>query len=68
VHDDGVGQSIGVPQPLGKTFRSDFTLAEKTARIINFRNNLITITEGNQVKKFREEDGWLLQSLSISIF
>jgi predicted permease len=56
-HDDGIGKSQGVPQPLGKTFRNDFTLAEKTARIINFRNNLITITQGNQVKKFNEEDG-----------
>ncbi|MDR6943221.1 ABC transporter permease [Mucilaginibacter pocheonensis] len=56
-HDDGVGRSHGVPQPLGKTFRNDFTLAEKTARVINFRNNLITITKGNEVKKFKEEDG-----------
>ncbi|WPU91093.1 ABC transporter permease [Mucilaginibacter sabulilitoris] len=56
-HDDGIGRSQGVPQPLGKTFRSDFTLAEKTARVINFRNNLITITKGNDVKKFREESG-----------
>ena len=56
-HDDGIGKSNGVPQPLGKTFRNDFTLAEKTARVINFRDNLITITEGNEVKKFREENG-----------
>jgi putative ABC transport system permease protein len=56
-HDDGIGRSNGVPQPLGKTFRNDFTLAEKTARVINFRNNLITITKGNEVKKFREENG-----------
>ncbi|WP_295713222.1 ABC transporter permease [Mucilaginibacter sp.] len=56
-HDDGVGKSNGVPQPLGKTFRSDFTLGEKTARVINFHNPLITITKGNEVKKFQEEDG-----------
>jgi len=56
-HDDGIGKSNGVPQPLGKTFRNDFTLAEKTARVINFRDNLITITKGNEVKKFREENG-----------
>ncbi|MEN0055931.1 MAG: ABC transporter permease [Mucilaginibacter sp.] len=56
-HDDGIGRSQGVPQPLGKTFRNDFTLAEKTARVINFRNNLITITKGNEVKKFKEEIG-----------
>ena len=56
-HDDGIGKSNGVPQPLGKTFRSDFTLGEKTARVINFHNPLITITKGNEVKKFQEEDG-----------
>jgi len=56
-HDDGIGRSQGVPQPLGKTFRNDFALAEKTARVISFHDNLITITQGNQVKKFNEEDG-----------
>jgi putative ABC transport system permease protein len=56
-HDDGIGKSNGVPQPLGKTFRNDFALGEKTARVINFRNPLITITKGNDVKKFQEEDG-----------
>ncbi|MBB6109377.1 ABC-type antimicrobial peptide transport system, permease component [Mucilaginibacter lappiensis] len=56
-HDDGIGRSHGVPQPLGKTFRNDFTLAEKTARVISFHDNLITITQGNQVKKFKEDNG-----------
>jgi putative ABC transport system permease protein len=56
-HDDGIGKSNGVPQPLGKTFRNDFTQAEKTARVINFNNSLITITKGSEVKKFREEAG-----------
>jgi putative ABC transport system permease protein len=56
-HDDGVGQSPGVPQPLGKAFRTEFALGERTARTISFHNNLITITNGNQIKKFNEEDG-----------
>ncbi|MDB5155572.1 MAG: FtsX-like permease family protein [Mucilaginibacter sp.] len=56
-HDDGVGQSQGTPQPLGKAFRSEFAIGEKTARIISFHNNLITITKGNELKKFNEEDG-----------
>ncbi|SDP70112.1 duplicated orphan permease [Mucilaginibacter sp. OK268] len=56
-HDESVGRSQGVPQPLGKTFRNDFALAEQTARAISFHDNLITITQGNQVKKFNEEDG-----------
>src|SRR4051794_9086684 len=41
-HDQSVAKSSGIPQPLAKAFRSDFTLAEKTARVINFRDNLIT--------------------------
>jgi putative ABC transport system permease protein len=56
-HDDVVGKSQGVPQPLGKTFRNDFALAEKIGRVISFHDNLITITQGNQVKKFNEEEG-----------
>jgi putative ABC transport system permease protein len=56
-HDDGVGQSPGVPQPLGKAFRTESALGERTARTISFHNNLITITNGNQIKKFNEEDG-----------
>ncbi|WP_184550761.1 ABC transporter permease [Mucilaginibacter sp. FT3.2] len=56
-HDDGIGKSNGVPQPLGKAFRNDFTIGEKTARVINFTGTLITITKGNDVKKFQEDNG-----------
>lgn len=56
-HDDGIGKSNGVPQPLGKAFRNDFTIGEKTARVINFEGTLITITKGTEVKKFQEVDG-----------
>ncbi|GAC1300544.1 MAG: ABC transporter permease [Mucilaginibacter sp.] len=56
-HDDGVGQSPGTPQPLGKAFRSEFAIGEKTARVISFHNNLITVTKGNELKKFNEEAG-----------
>jgi predicted permease len=56
-HEEEVNKAGAVPQPLGKAFRNDFSLSEKTARVINFHNNLITITKGNVVKKFREEDG-----------
>ncbi len=55
--DQGVSKSVGLPQPFGKTFRNDYSLGEKTARIIDFHQSLITIHEGNQVKKFREENG-----------
>jgi len=56
-HDETVGKSGGIPQPLGKAYRNDFSLSEKTARVIDFRGNLITVTIGNQVNKFREENG-----------
>ena len=55
--DQSVDKSAGVPQPLGKAFRNEFSIAEKTARVIDFRNTLITIQNGNQVKKFKEENG-----------
>ncbi|HEY0246034.1 MAG TPA: ABC transporter permease [Mucilaginibacter sp.] len=56
-NDETVSKSSGVPQPLGKAFRNNFALAEKTARIIDFDDNLISFTAGNEVKKFREENG-----------
>jgi len=56
-HEESVEKSGGVPQPLAKAFRDNFTLAEKTARIIGFSNTLITITENKDVKKFNEEEG-----------
>lgn len=55
-HDESIGKSGAVPQPLGKAYRDNFTLSEKTARIIHFSRTLITIP-GNDVKKFREDDG-----------
>lgn len=56
-HDESVKKSGAIPQPLAKAFRDNFTLAEKTARIIGFSNTLITITENKDVKKFNEEEG-----------
>jgi putative ABC transport system permease protein len=55
-HDEAIGKSGAVPQPLGKAYRDNFTLSEKTARIIYFSRTLITIP-GKDVKKFREDDG-----------
>jgi putative ABC transport system permease protein len=56
-HDETIDRSSGIPQPLGKAFRNNFALSEKTARTISFNNTLITITSGKDVKKFREENG-----------
>lgn len=55
-HDETVGEASAVPQPMGKAFRDNFDLAEKTARIINFNRTLITLP-GKEVKKFEEKEG-----------
>jgi hypothetical protein len=56
-HNETLERSIGVPQPLAKAFRSNFNLDEKTARIIDFSNTLITVKSNKNVKKFKEENG-----------
>lgn len=53
-HDEEIEYSPGVPQGLGKTFRTNFTFAEKTARVVDYRNTLITLSNEQEVKKFRE--------------
>ena len=55
-HGETVSHSSAVPTPLGKAFRNDFTFAEKTARVVDFENILITIP-GTENKKFMEEQG-----------
>ncbi|MES2426812.1 MAG: ABC transporter permease [Bacteroidota bacterium] len=54
--DGTTGKASAVPQPLGKAFRTNFDLAEKTARIISYTGTLITIP-GKEVKKFQEDQG-----------
>lgn len=56
-HDEVNDFTQGVPSPLGKYFRKDFDYAEKVARIIGYNNNLITVRDGHEVKKFKEEKG-----------
>jgi ABC-type antimicrobial peptide transport system permease subunit len=56
-HEEQVNLQAGVPSPLGKAFRNDFTFAEKIARRISFDDQLITIKTGNAIKKFQEEQG-----------
>ncbi|MDB5150804.1 MAG: FtsX-like permease family protein [Mucilaginibacter sp.] len=56
-HDQGVDRVGAIPQPMAKGYRNDLAFSEKTARYISFNRTLITITKGNDVKKFGEDDG-----------
>lgn len=56
-HDQGISHSPAVPQPFGKAFRNDYTFAEATARVVTYRNTLITLPEEKEVKKFVEDKG-----------
>lgn len=56
-HRDNISYTYSVPNPLGKAFRNDYTFGEKVARICTFDDQLISLKQGNQVKKFNEEEG-----------
>ncbi len=56
-HDDEPGFSEAVPSPVGRAFRSEFTFAEKTARVISYNDALVAMDAGNDRKKFKEESG-----------
>ena len=56
-HRDNVSYTAGVPSPLGKAFRNDYTFAEKVARIATFAEMLVTVKQGKEIKKFSEPDG-----------
>src|SRR5688572_18010842 len=56
-HDGEVGRSGAVPSPVGKAVRTDLTFAEKCARVIDYRDVLISIPGGKDIKKFNEENG-----------
>jgi putative ABC transport system permease protein len=56
-HADKIDHSQGVPAPLGKAFRNDYTFAEKTARVVAADNVLVTISTDKVSKKFKEENG-----------
>jgi putative ABC transport system permease protein len=56
-HDEVADYSQGVPSPLGKAFRKDFDFAEKTARVIGYKDMLISFESGGELKKFEEQSG-----------
>ncbi|MBN9298474.1 MAG: ABC transporter permease [Filimonas sp.] len=56
-HGETVDRNPGVPSPLGKALRNDFTFADKVARVITFNDILISLPQEKQVKKFEEASG-----------
>ncbi|WP_080056356.1 ABC transporter permease [Spirosoma aerolatum] len=57
MHRDNIGYNHSVPSPLGKHFRNDYTFGEKVARIISVDDQLITLRNGTDFKKIKEEEG-----------
>ena len=54
-HRDQISYTWGVPAPLGKVFRDDYTFSETVARIFTFEEKLISIEDNGQLKKFKDE-------------
>jgi len=51
-HNETIEYNSAVPQPLGKAFRNDYTFAEKTARVVDYENTLISLPGEKEIKKF----------------
>jgi putative ABC transport system permease protein len=67
-HRADVSYVPNVPNPFGKAFREDYTFAEKVARIFTIEGEVITIQNGNQTKKFREDEVAFAESDFFDIF
>jgi putative ABC transport system permease protein len=53
-HRDQVSHTGSVPPAFGKTFSTDYTFAEKVARVCTAYDALISFDSGNDLKKFTE--------------
>ncbi|HMH20968.1 MAG TPA: ABC transporter permease [Puia sp.] len=56
-HEEKISYQAAVPQPLGKAFRTDFSFGEKTARVVSYRDVLVSLPGEKEIKKFQEEQG-----------
>jgi putative ABC transport system permease protein len=54
-HRDQVSYEGSVPPAFGKTFYHDYTYAEKVARLCRARQALVSIPQGNDLKKFKDD-------------
>jgi putative ABC transport system permease protein len=54
-HRDNIDYQRSVPAPLGKIFRNDYTFGEKVARIATFEESLITLKNGRELRKFKDD-------------
>ena len=57
MHRNNIGYNSSVPAPLGKVFRDDYSFDEKVARVVAFEQPLISVKNGIDVKKIKEENG-----------
>ncbi|WCT10542.1 ABC transporter permease [Mucilaginibacter jinjuensis] len=55
-HEESIEYQPGVPQPLGKAVRDNYSFAEHVARIKTNRKVLISLPGAKDVKKFDEEE------------
>ena len=67
-HRDNIDYVASVPNPLGKLFRNDYTFGEKTARIVTFYEQLVTVPGGNTTRKFKEEEVAFVEPEFFDIF
>lgn len=54
-HRDQVDYDRSVPPVFGKAFREDYTFGEKVARLCTIEDQLITVGESADIRKFSEE-------------
>jgi putative ABC transport system permease protein len=56
-HRETITYRSDVPSPLGKVFRNDYTFGEKVARIFTADGVVLTIQNGREIRKFKEDEG-----------
>ena len=52
-HNESIEYQSGVPQPLGKAFRNDYSFMETSARVCSFNNALLSLPGEKETKKFQ---------------